>query len=549
MSDAARELIRRYNDVKSGRAVIEQHWEDLARVMLPQRVGFASDPIPGQRRTDDIFDGTPMQGARGLANAIEGMIWPQGQKTFFIKASDDAVSNADEAKEWQSEAEDRMVSAMNNPKARLLQARGEVSLDLVVFGTGVMFCGERSGMDGLLYQSLHLKDAVVFFSDEGEPQGVFRCKTYSLRQAEARFGIDSLSEVVRKKIQDRKFDDRVTMLHAVLPRKEGRPDAALARNLPFASSWIEIETAHEVEQGGFHEFPFVIPRWDTSSGEEYGRSPGMIALPDSCTLQAMGETILIAGQKAASPPLLVPNDGFFDAANTFPDGISYYDAALAKEMGKIPIGALESGTNLPIARDMQTDTRQQIFAAFFRNVLNLPVDGPQMTATEVMQRKEEFIREMGPAFGRLETDYTSHKVERTFNIMLRAGALPPIPEILQGKSIHFEYESPVKKIRQQVEAAAARLWVGERIEIARNTGRPDVLDIVDFDEYGRFSAEAAQIPHKIVVGKDRVETVRRERAAEAQRQQQVQMAQQAMDMAAKTKDIPGMQKLAEGAAA
>ena len=56
---------------------------------------------------------------------------------------------------------------------------------------------------------------------------------------------------------------------------------ALARNLPFADLVIEVDAKHQVAEAGFHEMPYIVPRWDTSSGEDYGRSPGMIALPDA----------------------------------------------------------------------------------------------------------------------------------------------------------------------------------------------------------------------------------------------------------------------------
>jgi hypothetical protein len=540
-------LVRRYNDLKGGRFLWEGHWEDLARVMLPYRAGFTTDFTPGEKRMDGIYDGTPMQAARGLANAMEGIMWPDGQTNVYIKASDDALKDDDAAKAWFADTQDRMTAAMNNPRARLRQARGEVGLDLAVLGTGILFTGERKKLDGLLYQSVHLKDAVVLFSEEGEAEGLMRKKPYTLRQAMERFGEENLSENTRKKIVAKSFDEKIMFLQVVIPRAEGRAGALLAKNLPFSSSWIEMAESHEVEVGGFHEFPFAIPRWDTSAGEDYGQSPGMIALPDANTLQAMGETILVAGQRAADPALLMPNDGFMDAPNTFPGGLAYYDADLAKELGRIPIQALEVGTNLPISRDMQKDTREQIFAAFFKNVLNLPVAGPAMTATEINARKEEFIREIGPVFGRLESDYTGPKVERTFQIMLRAGAFPPIPPVLQGQSIRFEYESPVKKIRQQIEAAAARAWVVERLEIAKETQDQSHLDLVNFDEYARISADAGSVPHKIVVGKDEVEAKRAGRAKAQQAAAQQQQIAQSVDVAAQAGKIPGVQE-AVGAA-
>lgn len=546
-TDRLKGLLQRWKALKGKRGNWENHWEDLASVMLPRRMGFVTTVVPGDRRTDDVFDGTPAQAARGLANAIGWMMWPEGEKNIFIKANEDRLDNSDEAKEWFSDVAARMARAMANPKARYRQARGEVDQDLAVFGTGVIYSGERQ-RGGLLYQSLHLKDALVLFSEEGEPEGMFRSKTFTVRQAETRFGRNKLSAATQKLLSDQQYDKEIEFLHAIVPRAEGFAGALLAKNLPFASIWIEIAEVHEAEVSGFHEFPFAVPRWDTSSGEDYGRSPGMIALPDASTLQAMGETILIAGQRAAAPPLLVPSDGFFDGANSFPDGLTYYDAELAKEMGRIPIGPLDTGANLPISRDMQQDMRQQVFAAFFRNVLNLPVEGPQMTAEEIRARKEEFIREIGPVFGRLESDYNGPLVERTFNIMLRAGALPPIPEILQGQQIRFEYESPVKKIRQQIEAAGARMWVQERLELAKATQDESHLDLVDFDAFGRVTAEAAGVPQKIVVGAEKVAAKRQARLKAQQEAAQQQQAAQMVDMAAQAGKIPGVQQAIEGAA-
>ena len=87
-------------------------------------------------------------------------------------------------------------------------------------------------------------------------------------------------------------------------------------------------------------------------------------------------------------------------------------AADAQGIGGAPIGVLDTSRGLPVSRDIQRDTRELIEAAFFKNVFNLPVDGPEMTATEIVQRREEFIRAIGPVFGRLESDYTAPMVER-----------------------------------------------------------------------------------------------------------------------------------------
>ena len=535
MADSERvlALLRRWRKAEGDKWLWNSHWDDLARVQLPTRQGFITTTSPGERRTDDIFDGTPMQAAIGLANAVGGMLRPEGEQWFYIRTDDENLNKVEEAGAWLHDSEKRLMKALDNPKARFRQSSGEIDLDLAVLGTGCQFIGDSKDLRHLMFQSLHLKDITVIFSDEGVPEGVFIRREFTLRNAESRFTAEALSDATRQKLSQRTrddaYEDKVVLLHAILPRKEGRADALIARDLPYADIWIEVDARHEIQVSGYHEFPCVIPRWDTSSGETYGRSPGMVALPDSDTLQAQGETFLIAGQRAADPPLAVPNDSSFNDINTFPGGLAYYSTEAAAAVRGNPFFPLVTGANIPLTQQMQMDTRDQIRAAFYRNVLNLPVEGPQMTATEVIQRKEEFIREMGPVFGRLETDYPAPQIERSFGLMLRAGGFAPIPEVLQGKNVRFEFESPIKRIRQQVEAAAARLWVQEMVALSEV--RPEALDLVNIEAYARFTHSAAHLPQSIIVDADTFEARQKQRNEAAEAEQQMIQMQQGAELA------------------
>jgi len=532
MNEHVEQLIQRWREARGRRSLWHQHWDDLARVELTRRLGFVTDVVEGDRRTEDLYDGTAIQAARGLANAMGGMLRPEGETWFGIKTVDDADETTDEAKDWLADTQQRLYEALNDPRARFRQATGEVDLDLVVFGTAIMYIGEVVGQYRLLFQSVHLKDGVPIFGDDGNLEAMFRSRQLTLRQAEKRFGRDALSETTRGNLDNKaKLDEKVEFLFAVTPREEGRKGAAFARNMPIAETVIEVDAKHEVKSGGFPEMPYIAPRWDTSSGEEYGRSPGMVALPDANTSQAVGETMLVAGQRAADPSMLVPSDAFIDAPNTFPGGLAHYEADAVRDLGFDPFKVLEPGRNFPLTRDIQQDTREQIRMAFLRNVFNLPVDGPQMTATEVIQRREEFIREIGPVFGRMETDYTAPMVERAFQIILRGGGFAPIPRVLAGRSVRFEYESPVKRIREQAQAAAARMWAAEQAELEQVV--PGAMDVVNTEELGRFVASARGVPHHLVNGRDTVAKIREQRAAAEQEAKEAEMAMGAADAGAK----------------
>ena len=353
------------------------------------------------------------------------------------------------------------------------------------------------------------------------------------RQAAARWGRKAIGPKVREALEDGRPDDAFEFLHVVMPRADRDPERRDNRNLPFASVWIEIASEHKIGESGFHELPYAVPRWDTASGELYGRSPGMIALPDAQSLNQMGKTLLRAGHKAVDPPLFVPDESVTGTLRTWPGGITYFDPDVLRATGgRDPVFPLQTGTNLPFGRDMQADGREQVWAAFFRNILNLPAGGPQMTATEVIERKDEFIRTVGPVFGRLEADYTSAVVERVFGVMFRAGAFPQPPEALRGRDVHFEYASPVERARKEIEAAAARRNVEVLAPYVQ--ADPSLMDIFDGDKIVRAVSEANGLPQDWLRPREEVEAMRAQRVQAAQQAAQAFQAAQAAQQPAES---------------
>ena len=159
------------------------------------------------------------------------------------------------------------------------------------------------------------------------------------------------------------------------------------------------------------------------------------------------------------------------------------------------------------------------------------------------------MREIGPMFGRYEAEKTAPEVERAFMLMLRAGSLAPIPEVLQGRSIGFEYDSPVKRARQQVEAAAAKMWAMEMIEIGQV--KPEAIDLVNIDALGRLSAEALSLPKQLVNSVEMVEAIREDRAKQMAQQAQMESIAAAAEIAktgAEAADKAGLTEKSQRAA-
>ena len=540
------EILERWEQRKSARDQWEYHWQELAEVMHPRRADFTTAPSRGDKRTDQQFDSVPMLAARGLAAAVEGLLTPKNEHWFGLQVFDEEKADNeldDESKRWIEDTEDRMWTAIYDPPARFVKAFAEAYLDLVTFGTAVVFMGERRDMSGLTFRALHLRDTYIATNHEGEVDTVFMVEELTAPQAERKFGDRAmLGDQTRQALDDNDRQSKFPFLQAVTPRTDV-PKGVIATRMPFASITIDVKSRHEVGESGYNEFPFAVMRWDTASGEDYGRSPGMLALPDAKTLMQMGKTLLEAGHKAVDPPWFAPSDSIASVPRTFPGGITYYDAEALQGSGiNRPIFPAISGSNFPLAREMQNDVREQIWNAFFKNVLNLPADRPQMTATEVIERKQEFMRSIGPTLGRLEPDGPAAITRRVFGIMRRAGQFAPIPDGLRRRGVKFKYRSAIDRAIRQMEAAAL-LRSTELLSPLAQTD-PGMLDHYDTDRISRDVPEAVGMPQKWLRTQESVEQLREARAQAAAKAAEAEAAQQALGTAIEAADkVP---QLAEG---
>lgn len=553
----AQDILQRDKSLRARRDVWMPMWQSLADIYYPNRGGFTQQIIPGQETQVEIYDTTPMLARRGLATAIDGLLKPSTTRWFWMKAKDDAVNEDDAAKTWFDAVGDRMWSAIYDPLARFIQHSGAVDNDLAALGLGYLWIGENRNRDGLNFRSIHIGDCSIDENADGQVDTIYISRKWTARQAFQRFGEKAGPKVREALKQDdtKQRDKLFEFTQAIYPREERDQRVKDNLNMPFANCIVSRMDEHIVEESGFQEFPVAIPRWECSPGEIYPRSPGMMALPDARTLQAMGHTLLVGGQRAVDPPTWVVDDAVLSAVRTFPGGLTVVDSEAVRATGGKPIGQLEMGANIPVGREMQGDYREMVGNAFFKNVFNLPVDGT-MTATEVIERKQEFIRTIGPTMGQLENDYIGVIVRRVFGILLRAsvdikgnpiegGPIPPPPDVLAGKDAEFEFMSPIQQARKQIEANA--LASSFQIVAPVLQFQPQAADNIDGDEIVRDLPDMFNVPHKWIKAKDQRDAERQARQQAAAGPAMVQGAQGIADVVNTVADAH--QKTAQGNAA
>lgn len=531
-----KEIIERFESLKSDRSNWEGHWTELANYILPNRNDITSTLTPGTKRNPALLDNTAMISNELLAGALHGMLTNPNAPWFELTSGDTELDNLDGVRLWLQKVTEVMHTVINNSNFQT-----EVHpyyLDLTCFGTGSMFI-EEDDDTVVRFSTKHIKEIFAAENNKGKIDEVYREFSWNIRQLVGEFGVDVLKVSDKlKNMWDKNSSEKIAIIHAVYPRDE----SAYSETDRFCSHYVLKDTSvnQELSFGYYREFPGVIARWTKAAGEVYGRSSGMNALPDTKTINKMTETMMIAAQKAADPPMQAPDDTFILPLRTRPGGINYYRSGTNDR-----ITPIFNNANIDFGFQAMSDRAKRIREAFYVDQLQLN-QGPQMTATEVLQRTEEKMRLLGPMLGRQQSEFLRPLIERVFEIMTRRNMVPVDDNVLQiFKSrgidrLDVNYSSMIAK--------AQRVQDGQNIERTMQAIAPfasfdqSVLDNFDGDKAVRAVAKIFGFPQSVLRDQKDIKATRDARAqAQAQAVQQQQQAHQAQ-VAGQV--LPGVAKIA-----
>ena len=501
------QYIARLEKLEGDRRNWDDHWQEIAEVVFPRRADFNKEVTRGERKNTKIVDSTAVIANELLGAGLHGMLTNPASKWFKLRMTDSQMMEDDEVKKWLEEVERRMYIALNNPRAQFSSHIHELYLDMTAFGTGAMFVGEDPKTGDLNFSTKHLKECYLAENTQGFIDTIYRRFEFTARQIVQKWGIEKASRDVKAAFDKQEFDTKFVIIHAVQPRSDFIHGSLARQDMPIASVYIMKNEKHILEEGGFEEMPYVAPRWAKVSGETYGRGPGVSNLPDIKMLQEMSKTVLKAAQKIVDPPLQVPDDGALNPVKTVPGGLNF------RRAGSDPITPLQTGGNIPIGLELLNDVRMRIRQGFYIDQLQLQ-QGPQMTATEVLQRQEEKLRMMGPVLGRLQSELLGPMVERVFGLMLRRGKLPPAPEILADAEYDIEYVSPLARAQKQADAnGLLRVFeIGSPIIQMQ----PESAQIINGEDTIRWLGDMFGVPNSLFKSREDMEQMRQQQQQEQQ---------------------------------
>ena len=513
-------LMKRYGTLQTQRQNWESHWQEIADYIVPRKADITKKRTSGDKRTELIYDGTAIHAAELMSASLHGMLTNAATPWFSLRYENAELNGDDEAKEWLEGATDVMYQHL--ARSNFQEQIHELYSDLVTFGTAVIFI-ENDNDNGFRFSTRHIAECYVSENEQGRVDTVFRKYKTTARAAVRQFGEQEVTQRIAKLNEQDPYAE-IELLHIVAPRDVRNPRKRNSANKPFASVHLDPDDKMIIGESGFDSFPYCVPRFLKASFEMgYGRSPAMTALADTRMINKMSEVVIRAAQLQIHPPLMVPDDGFMMPVRTTPGGLNFYRSGTRDRIEQLNIGA-----NNPVGELQLEQRRQAIRAAFYVDQLILG-QGPQMTATEVIQRTEEKMRLLGPVLGRLQAELLQPLIGRCFEILSAQKAFAPAPAALRDGNIDIEYVSPLAKAQRSGDIQGI-LQMIEFLMPLMNLDQ-SVGDYLDTDGLAKHIIKVTGTPATVVRGDGEVANIREERSISMQAEAEMMATQQMAEAA------------------
>ncbi len=423
----AEAILARHHAARVRRAGWEPLWRECYAHVLPQS-GMFGGSGQGAWRGDALFDATAADAADQLAASLLAQLTPPWSRWAGLAPGPEL-----------EEGERALLAPLLERASAELQAQIDRSnfaveahqafLDVVAGGTACLAVEEAApgGPSALRFTAIPLSDLVLEESGEGRLDVVFRRVELTGAEIARRFGPGRLPPD-RQAAAESDPQARFAVVEAVLPldpQGTGHRWAVV----------LEGEPPVLLADGRFANSPFIAFRWLKAPGETYGRSPVMKALPDIKTANKVVELVLKNASIAVTGIWQADDDGVLNPASIrlVPGTI------IPKAVGSAGLTPLASPGRFDVSQLVLDDLRARIRHALLADRLG-PLEGPRMTATEVLERSAEMARMLGATYGRLQSELLVPLVRRCLAILRRRGEVPDV--VADGRLVTVQILSP-----------------------------------------------------------------------------------------------------------
>lgn len=519
----AQAAIARWGELKTIRAFHEPDWEDIASLIRPQRAGFSSsgDRTSRQRREKPLSS-EPIMAASSFAAGIYAALTNPANRWGGFETPDLDFNEWRPMAEWLDVVTNRVLASFAPSVSAFYPATYQAYADIAAFG-------QAAGYDEIDVTNRRFTDVTISLAEivvdiDAHGRVVEFVRKFPLKPTAAAraYGLDNLPERARKMVEERQTGDIVFYYH-VMPNDE----FVRGQLGPRGKKWLAV-TACEMDEtlvriGGHDDMPSYFPRWDVDSGMTYGTGPGFISLASARMVQRMEDATLRAAQHAADPTKLVPDRQAFPLEGQFrPGGVVYGGVDF---QSRPRIHTMNTHPNIGLTHEEKRDKIEAVRAAY-HYTLTTVANRTGMTEEETRIMEEARLRNWAPNADRIMEEYAARKFERRFNLLWRAGQLPPPPEEGRGLPLRVRYQSAATMAMKARDAQTLRSFLNDLGPLAQIS--PRYRDRLDHDATIEALHDAsASLPATLLRSRADADQIAKARAEQAEQAQQMEMAQQA----------------------
>lgn len=535
----ARTTIRRYEELRRARIHFEQDWEDIARLIRPQRGGFGLSDHTSREREKPLSS-APILAHGNFAAGIYAGITNPATRWGGLTTPDEDLNRWAPFAEWMDRQTRKVHASFSPSLSSFYPASFQAYADLAAFGNAAGYDEFRPVERRFADVTLSLAEVVVAIDFHGRVDEAIRKFSLSPRQAVREFGRDGLPPKVLE-AADEGREEKHTYYQHVTRNDEFVPRGLGPRGKPWLSYHVCAVDETMLRVKGYEEMPFYYPRWDVDSGFIYGTGPGFTALASARVLHRMEDATIRAAQRAADPTILAPDRDAVPLNGTFRPGDAVYGAIGTG--GQLLVRTEDFNGNIGLTLEEKRAKVEEIKEAFFYSVMSL-TGRTGISDDENRVIEEARLRNWAPHADRIMEEYAARKFERRYNMLFRAGQIDPPPEGTPGDAqLRIRYQSAAALALKASEANAVRQFVLQDLAPVLEID-PALRHRLSMDDYAEALMEASpSLPQRLL--RSREEAAQRAQA-EAQAAQAAQMAQLAQQGGAGLRDIAQAGAIAQG---
>lgn len=396
-------LLQLYKRAISLREPWLSRWDDARRYTMP-----TSD-------TDlaTLFDATASDAADNLAASIYTLLTPPESMWLQLVPESDLSPDAEYATQ---------VLRANINDSNFYTTIHQCYMDLVTLGTACLFMAQNpiGASSAFNFTAIPISDIAIL------PNAVFHTTSMTAREVMEKYPTWTPPANLRDSIKN-----------------DAEMQLKLVQSLVGTefTAWLDVGGDIEnniVSRGTFETNPYIIFRWSVASGELYGRSPIMRALPDIKTANKVVELVLKNATIAVSGIWQADDDGVINLNNiNLTPG-----AIIPKAVGSSGLTPLTSAANFDVSQIILKDLRERIRHTLLADRLGL-LSEKEMTATEIMARNADMMRILGATYGRLLHEFIRPLCDRGLQILSSRGLIEPIS---LNSDAELKYIAPIAQM-------------------------------------------------------------------------------------------------------